>query len=228
MHYNQLCKKYSKNTNIHSQEYVLNNLQMIKEPMRKPSIYYPYGKRLFDLFLSISGILFTLPIMILVVIAIKLDSPGPAFYRQERVGLWGKPFQLLKFRSMLKDADKIGPQYTQKNDARITRVGAFIRTRRLDELPQLINVLTGDMSMVGPRPIPIIDTISNKEIAGYFDRLIVKPGLTGLAQVNGGYDLSFEEKLQYDLFYIQHISFLLDIKILLKTMKVILTGEGAR
>ncbi|SHF28372.1 Sugar transferase involved in LPS biosynthesis (colanic, teichoic acid) [Seinonella peptonophila] len=223
---NQFPEKYSKNNLLRKN--IAKNHHLIKLNKKKPTIYSYYGKRLVDIFLSIIGIVFALPIIIVIIIAIKLDTSGKAFYRQERVGQWGKTFQILKLRSMHKNADQIGPHYTEKNDSRITRVGFFIRARRLDELPQLINVLAGNMSMVGPRPFTLLDTQLNTEVSGFCNRLIVKPGLTGWAQVNGGNNLSIEEKLQYDLFYIQHIGFLFDIKIILKTIIVIFSGEGAR
>lgn len=130
---------------------------------------------------------------------------------------------------MRQDAEKGGAKWAEVNDSRVTRVGAFIRKTRIDELPQFISVLKGDMSIIGPRPErPMFTEQFDKEIQGFKNRLLVKPGLTGLAQVSGGYDITPAEKLKYDLRYIENLSFLLEVKILLKTVKVVLTGEGAR
>jgi len=130
---------------------------------------------------------------------------------------------------MRKDAEATGAKWAEVNDSRVTKIGAFIRKTRIDELPQLILVLKGDMSIIGPRPErPVFTEKFNREIYGFEKRLLVKPGLTGLAQINGGYDISPREKLTYDLEYIQNVSFSLELKIILKTFKVLLTGEGAR
>ncbi len=158
-----------------------------------------------------------------------METPGSPFYVQERIGKNGKRFKMVKLRSMTIDAEKEGAKWAEVNDPRITHVGAFIRKTRIDELPQLVNILKGDMSIVGPRPErPFFTAQFNKEIKGFENRLVVKPGLTGLAQVSGGYDISPSEKLKYDLAYIQNLTFSLEVKIILKTFKVILTGEGAR
>jgi exopolysaccharide biosynthesis polyprenyl glycosylphosphotransferase len=186
-------------------------------------------KRFFDIILSLIGLILAMPIILITAIAIKLESEGPVFFLQERTGLNGKTFKIIKLRSMRVDAEKNGPQWAQKNDSRVTKVGKFIRKTRIDELPQLINVLKGDMSILGPRPErPVFVKQFSKEIPGFEKRLLVKPGLTGWAQVNGGYDITPEEKLKYDLHYINNMSLLLDLKIILKTIKVVLTGEGAR
>lgn len=127
------------------------------------------------------------------------------------------------------DAEKNGAQWAKKNDARVTKIGAFIRRTRIDEIPQLINMLKGDMSLVGPRPErPIFTEQFNKEIPGFKNRIVVKPGITGWAQVNGGYDISPKEKLEFDIYYIKNLSLFMDVKIIFKTIKVIFTGEGAR
>ncbi len=166
-----------------------------------------------------------------VALAIKLDSKGSIFYSQERMGLHGQRFTVVKFRSMVKDAERDGKaQWAVKNDARITRVGAFIRKTRLDELPQVLNVLRGDMSLVGPRPErpQFIDKLQ-KHIPFYRTRLAAKPGLTGWAQVNYGYGSTTEDaliKLQYDLFYLKHQSAWFDLKILLRTVSVVLKMKG--
>jgi exopolysaccharide biosynthesis polyprenyl glycosylphosphotransferase len=195
----------------------------------KPISLYPVCKRIFEIIFSISLLLFTLPLMVVVAIAIKLESRGPIFYKQERVGLNGKIFSIYKFRSMRVDAEKNGPQWAAKNDPRVTRVGKFIRKTRIDELPQLINILKGDMSLIGPRPErPVFTEQFAKEIPGFKKRLQVKPGLTGWAQVNGGYEMTPKEKFEMDMYYIENESLRLDLEILLRTVWVVLSGHGAR
>ncbi|MBE2915434.1 sugar transferase [Anoxybacillus flavithermus] len=190
---------------------------------------YPYIKRGMDILFVLLATPFALPIVFLFAILIKLETPGPAFFFQERVGLYGKNFQVIKLRSMGVNAEKNGAQWATKNDPRVTKIGAFIRKTRIDELPQLLNVLKGEMSLIGPRPErPIFTEKFSKEIPGFKDRLQVKPGITGWAQVNGGYDITPREKLELDRYYIEHMSFWLDMKILVKTVKVCLTGDGAR
>lgn len=191
--------------------------------------FYLVFKRVFEIIFSIGLLLFTLPVLILTAIAIKLESPGPVFYKQERVGLNGKTFNIIKLRSMRTDAEKNGPQWAAKNDPRVTRVGQFIRKTRIDELPQLINILRGDMSLIGPRPErPMFTEQFDKEIPGFKNRLMVKPGLTGWAQVNGGYDATPAEKLELDLEYIRRQSFMMDLHILCKTVWIVISGNGAR
>jgi exopolysaccharide biosynthesis polyprenyl glycosylphosphotransferase len=190
---------------------------------------YQFFKRIMDLFIAIIGTVITLPLILLFAVLIRVDSPGSPFYIQKRVGKNGKCFNLIKLRSMRNDAEKDGEKWAEVNDPRITKIGTFIRKTRIDELPQLISVLKGDMSIIGPRPErPSFTAKFSEEIDGFSNRLLVKPGLTGLAQVNGGYDISPEEKLKYDLQYINNVTFSLEMKILLKTIKVVLTGEGAR
>lgn len=190
---------------------------------------YPMIKRVLEIVFSIALLIFTLPVMLLAAIAIKLESPGPVFYKQVRVGHRGRNFEVIKLRSMRNDAEKNGPQWATKNDPRVTHVGQFIRKTRIDELPQLINILRGDMSLIGPRPErPVFTEQFDKEIPGFKKRLAVKPGLTGWAQVNGGYEATPAEKLKYDLYYIEKQSLKLDLKILWKTVKVVFTGDGAR
>ena len=190
---------------------------------------YPYIKRGMDILFVLLATPFALPIVLLFAALIKLETPGPAFFFQERVGLHGRNFQVIKLRSMGVNAEKNGAQWATKNDPRVTKVGAFIRKTRIDELPQLLNVLKGEMSLIGPRPErPVFTEKFSKEIPGFKDRLQVKPGITGWAQVNGGYDITPREKLELDRYYIQHMSFWLDVKILFKTVKVCLTGDGAR
>nr|WP_049775796.1 exopolysaccharide biosynthesis polyprenyl glycosylphosphotransferase [Geobacillus sp. C56-T3] len=191
--------------------------------------YYPYIKRFLDIVFSLLALPVAIPIIVIFAIIIKLETPGPAFFLQERVGLYGKYFKVIKLRSMEVNAEKNGAQWAAKNDPRVTRVGAFIRKTRIDELPQLFNVLKGDMSLIGPRPErPMFTAQFNEEIPGFIDRLQVKPGITGWAQVNGGYDITPREKLELDRYYIHNMSFWLDLKIILKTIKVCLTGDGAR
>jgi exopolysaccharide biosynthesis polyprenyl glycosylphosphotransferase len=191
------------------------------------------GKRVFDIVVGLVLTIVTLPLILVTAALIKLDSPGPVFYRQERTGLHGGTFTLFKFRSMSADAEAGGkPQWAQKRDPRITRVGAFIRASRIDELPQLFNVLRGEMSMIGPRPErPMFVEELGKAIPFYNCRSYVKPGLTGWAQVNYPYGASVEdarEKLAYDLYYVKNRGMLLDMLILLATVRVILFREGAR
>ncbi len=189
------------------------------------------GKRLFDLVCGvIIGAIFAI-VFPFVAIAIKLDSSGPIFYKQERVGQYGAKFTVFKFRSMVQNAERNGKaQWAVKGDARITKVGNFIRKTRLDELPQVMNVLRGEMSMVGPRPerYQFIQELQ-KQIPFYRTRLAAKPGLTGWAQINYGYGSTVQDaliKLQYDLYYLKHWSPWLDLKILLRTFSVVLKMQG--
>ena len=167
--------------------------------------------------------------MMIIALLIKLDSSGPVLFKQERLGLNGTPFMIYKFRSMRTDAEKDGPKWAEKEDKRCTKVGAFLRKSRLDELPQLFNILKGEMSFVGPRPERAFFYHKfTKDIPDSPKRLQVTPGLTGLAQVNGGYELKPEEKLQYDMEYIQRRNILLDLKCMVKTVRLVFTHEGAR
>jgi len=190
-------------------------------------------KRGFDICVSLALLLLTLPLMLLTAVLIRIDSPGPVLYRQQRTGLHGTPFTLLKFRSMMIDAEKGGnPRWATQQDPRITRIGSFVRPMRIDELPQLINVLRGEMSMIGPRPErPHFVEQLGRIIPFYGERSYVKPGITGWAQVNYPYGASVEDarqKLSYDLYYVKNRSLLLDLFILLATIRVILFREGAR
>ena len=189
-------------------------------------------KRLMDIAIALILLVITSPIFIIASVLIKLDSKGPVFYSQERVGLYGMRFTVHKFRTMRTDAEKNGAQWATKNDPRITRVGGFLRKTRIDELPQLLCVLKGDMSMVGPRPerAVFIEKLRD-QVPFYISRLKMKPGLTGWAQVRHHYDESIEDvqiKLQYDMYYFDNMSLLLDIQILFRTIYVVLTGKGAR
>ncbi|HEV8553930.1 MAG TPA: TIGR03013 family XrtA/PEP-CTERM system glycosyltransferase [Casimicrobiaceae bacterium] len=192
-----------------------------------------FVKRSFDIIATVVLLLIALPIMLVIAFLISLDGGTPIIYRQERVGCRGQTFTLLKFRSMTKDAEKDGQaSWASINDSRVTAVGRFIRRTRIDELPQLINVLRGEMSFVGPRPErpQFVATLTEK-IPFYAVRHSVKPGLTGWAQVRYTYGGNIEEsvkKLEYDLFYVKNHSLLLDVLILLKTVRVVLLGEGAR
>jgi sugar transferase (PEP-CTERM system associated) len=198
----------------------------------KTNLYMTRIKRLVDLVCSFAGLVILSPVAFLAVCAIKVDSPGPALFRQKRVGHNGVPYQLLKFRSMAIDAETNGAVWAQENDTRVTRVGKIIRKTRLDEVPQMWNVLKGEMSFVGPRPErPEFVAHLKDEIPFYSVRHSVKPGITGWAQVNYQYGASQEdafEKLQYDLFYIKNLSIFLDLQVLLKTVKVVLFTKGAR
>jgi exopolysaccharide biosynthesis polyprenyl glycosylphosphotransferase len=190
-------------------------------------------KRLCDIALSVAMIVLTLPLMLLTALAIKADTPGPVLYRQSRTGAFGKTFTVFKFRSMTANAEAGGKAlWAQKADPRVTRVGRFIRATRIDELPQLWNILRGEMSLVGPRPErPHFVEQLGRAIPFYEQRSYVKPGLTGWAQVNYPYGASVEdarEKLAYDLYYVKHRSIWLDLKILLATVRVVLTRDGAR
>jgi exopolysaccharide biosynthesis polyprenyl glycosylphosphotransferase len=188
-------------------------------------------KRLCDVTVSLVGLALALPAMIVVAIAVKLESAGPILYRQPRLGRNGCVFILNKFRSMRQDAEKeTGPVWARARDPRVTRVGALLRRTRLDELPQLLNVLVGHMSFIGPRPErPEFVEELQKQIPYYMERLAVKPGITGWAQVSYRYGSSVEdavEKLQYDLYYIKNLSLFLDLLILLNTVQVVLFARG--
>ncbi len=189
-------------------------------------------KRLLDLVVAAALFVLTLPIMCLTALIIKLESPGPVFYRQERLGRDAVPFVLIKFRSMREDAEKDGAVWAQENDPRVTRFGRFIRKVRIDELPQLWNVLRGDMSMVGPRPERkvFVDELIN-EVPFYNVRHGVKPGVTGWAQVCYPYGASREDalrKLEFDLYYIKNISIAFDLLVYFYTVKTVLFGKGGR
>jgi sugar transferase (PEP-CTERM system associated) len=190
-------------------------------------------KRAFDLLVSLVLFVATAPVMLVTALAIKLESPGPVIFRQVRVGRAGRPFTVLKFRSMRADAEKDGvARWATAGDARVTAVGRIIRKLRIDELPQLINVLRGEMSFVGPRPERPEFVAGLKEQIPFYDlRHSVKPGLTGWAQVRYCYGASVEDartKLQFDLYYVKNHSLFLDILVLFETVRVILFREGAR
>ncbi|PES74274.1 capsular biosynthesis protein [Bacillus cereus] len=195
----------------------------------KDSILNRSVKRLFDIIFSLILLLIMLPLMLFFCIMIALETPGAPIYFQERLGINGKKFNLFKLRSMIKDAEKNGPQWANENDSRITKIGLFIRKTRIDELPQLINILKGDMSFVGPRPErEYFYNQFDAYIPEFKDRLIVKPGLTGWAQINGGYNLDPQEKLKLDMEYIELKTIRMEIRILCKTVLIVLNGNGAR
>jgi sugar transferase (PEP-CTERM system associated) len=190
------------------------------------------AKRLFDVAASSLLLLFTLPLIAIFAVLVKLDSRGPAFFRQQRMGLYGQPFQLIKLRSMHVDAEADGAQWASRDDPRVTRVGRFIRKVRIDELPQAWSVLKGQMSFVGPRPErPEFVADLEDKLPYYAERHMVKPGITGWAQVNYPYGASIEDsrhKLEYDLYYAKNYTPFLDLLIILQTLRVVLWREGAR
>jgi len=198
--------------------------------------YHNRLKRMFDFILSLLLIFMLMPVLCLVCLLIKLDSQGPVFYRSRRYGRYGRMFDMYKFRSMVTNADQLlgtlkgknevdGPIFKIKNDPRTTKIGAFLRRYSLDELPQIFNVLKGDMSLVGPRPFPIAQL--EKEDLRQLKRLGIRPGITGLWQIKGRSDLSFDKLLHWDIWYIKNWSFWLDMYILLQTIPVVLKGKGA-
>lgn len=198
----------------------------------KRSAIFKRLKRVLDISGSLFGLIVFSLVSVIISFAIRLESKGPVLYRQKRVGEDGKIFHLLKFRSMRADAEANGPVWAQKDDQRVTRVGRIIRKLRLDEVPQMFNVLRGEMSFVGPRPErPFFVEQLKSEIPFYSERHVVKPGITGWAQISYPYGASKEdalEKLKYDLYYIKHMSLLFDLLIVLQTVKIVLLGKGAR
>ncbi|MBE6631272.1 MAG: sugar transferase [Ruminococcaceae bacterium] len=199
------------------------------KPSPRKSTVYLAVKRLFDIAASILASLILLIPMLIIALIICIDSPGPVIFKQDRLGKNGKTFTMYKFRSMKLDAEKDGPIWAQDNDERCTKFGKAIRKARLDELPQLYNIIKGDMSIVGPRPErECFYEEFERYIPGFKNRLSVTPGLTGHAQVNGGYDLKPEEKLAYDMEYIEKRSIGLDIICILKTVKIVFSHNGAR
>jgi len=193
------------------------------------SIVYAYWSRTIDIFFGICGTFVVLLVLPLLALAIFLDSPGPIFYSQERLGKQGRLFRIYKFRSM-KPSNSGHVMWAQAGDSRVTRVGRILRPTHMDELPQVWNILRGDMSMIGPRPeLPAFSQELERSIPGYNHRIVVKPGLTGLAQVSHTYGDTTEDeriKLNYDLQYIQNRSIALDIKIIFKTVSEVMFGHG--
>jgi sugar transferase (PEP-CTERM system associated) len=204
---------------------------ILSEGFRKSPLL-TWAKRFLDILVSTIALVVSLPIFGVVAVAIWFESGSPIFFKQERTGLRGRPFNILKFRSMHQDAEKEGPRWAVNSDSRVTRVGRWIRKYRIDELPQVINVLRGEMSIVGPRPErPHFVTMLEEQIPFYGLRHSVRPGITGWAQVRYQYGASVEEtktKLEYDFFYIKHLSIMLDLAVLFETLKVMLSGRGAK
>jgi sugar transferase (PEP-CTERM system associated) len=204
---------------------------IFSEGFRKPRLLLS-TKRLVDFIAGVLGLILFMPIMFITAAAIWLETGRPILFRQERTGFRGRPFHILKFRSMLQDAEKNGPSWATSADDRITRVGRIIRKFRFDELPQFVNVLRGEMSLVGPRPErPVFCQFLEKQISFFGQRHAVRPGITGWAQVKyqyGGTVKQAKTKLEYDLFYIKHMSLLLDFAIIRETAKVLVTGRGAK
>lgn len=191
--------------------------------------YYESIKSSIEFIFSLLLLIIAVPICILACIAIYVELHVNPIYTQKRVGLNGRVFKIYKLRSMYIDAEKDGPKWASENDERITKVGRIIRKTRIDELPQLVNILKRDMSFIGPRPErPEFIKEFIKYIPDFNDRLLVKPGITGWAQVNGGYSLTPKEKLEFDKYYIKNRGFKLDLLVLIKTIIVIFTRHGAR
>ncbi|MBD3369115.1 exopolysaccharide biosynthesis polyprenyl glycosylphosphotransferase [Candidatus Fermentibacteria bacterium] len=215
----------------------VHNTQILGQPLmevlpEKLSFWQRSVKTFFDYGLSILVVGITLPLWIIIAVAIKINSKGPVFYRQERVGKGGHTFRIFKFRSMVRDAEsKSGPVWAGKDDPRITWVGKIFRKTRLDELPQFLNVLRGEMSVVGPRPERPAFVEELREVYPFYSkRLTIKPGITGWAQVKLEYDTSVEdvaEKLKFDFYYLENQSLFLDLEILVRTLVVVITGAGA-
>lgn len=190
---------------------------------------YQAVKRLFDVVVSALALLILGIPMLLLMPVIRADSPGPAIFRQERLGKDGKPFVIYKYRTMQMDAERDGPQWARAHDVRCTKLGRLLRRGHIDELPQLVNVLRGEMSLVGPRPErACFYQEFERYIRGFSQRLQVTPGITGWAQINGGYELLPEEKILFDMEYIRHRSVMFDIRCLLGTVRVVFRHDGAR
>lgn len=195
----------------------------------KVSHLYLFLKRSFDIIVSLISILIVWPLLLIVCIVVRLESKGNPIYVQKRLGVNNHEFNIYKVRSMVNNAEANGAKWAEKNDVRITKVGHFIRKTRLDEIPQLFNILKGDMTIVGPRPErEIFYKEFEKTIPNFRVRALVKPGLTGYAQVNGGYDITPKEKLDLDLYYMKHRGIKMDFKIIFKTIFIVFSGEGAR
>jgi exopolysaccharide biosynthesis polyprenyl glycosylphosphotransferase len=202
--------------------------------MEVPEILLPpvpvFLKHTFDFIFALTGLVLSLPVFLLIAVIIRITSPGPVFYTQERIGKSGKVFSVIKFRSMIHNAELLcGPVLAAESDSRITSVGRVLRTTRLDELPQLLNVVRGEMSLVGPRPErPEFVRKFVAEIPEYRYRYLVRPGLTGLAQVRSSYSTTVHDKLRYDLSYLVNYSLLMDLKIVLETIPTVFSSEAAQ
>ena len=226
----ELSSFYEKMTGKVPVDYI-NHTWFLENLREGPKKVYESIKRIFDIIFSVFSMITALPFIPFIILAIVIDDPGPFLFKQTRIGKNGKKFLAMKFRSMKMDSEKTGPQWAQKNDSRVTRVGKIFRKTRIDEIPQLINIFRGEMSFIGPRPErPEFVEELKKQIPYYEERLLIKPGLTGWAQVMGpsygGSVTETLEKIQYDLFYIKNRSFGLDVSIILKTIKTVLTGAG--
>jgi len=217
----------------HNKQYVpveeIDGKWIINAQLDRAHPYYNSFKRLIDILVSIIGLVVMSPILLVLVVMIRLDSQGDALYSQERIGQFGRKFKIYKLRSMTTDAEQDGARWAQVNDERITRIGNFLRKSRLDELPQLWNVLAGEMSLVGPRPEqPKFVTLLEAELPFYGQRHLVKPGITGWAQINYSYGASIEDaqiKLGYELYYIKNLSVALDFHIMLRTLGTLAAGS---
>jgi lipopolysaccharide/colanic/teichoic acid biosynthesis glycosyltransferase len=203
----------------------------ISAPLLEVAPWLP-GKRIFDVGVSILLAPVWLTLGLFVWVFVKLSSPGPAIFKQRRIGQGGQPFTMFKFRTMDLDAEDGGPRFAEENDERFIRGGGFLRKSRLDEIPQLVNVLKGNMSLVGPRAeqIPFVRAF-RRQIPFYEHRHLVRPGVTGWAQVNYGYaddHAETMEKLTYDLYYVKHMSPVFDLRVLARSLLIVLTGRGAR
>ena len=201
----------------------------LSEPHVAGGIFYRFVKRAFDVLSCGAALVVLSPVMLYCAVRIKSESEGPVFYAQRRVGKDGRVFKIYKFRSMYTDAEARGAQWAQDHDPRVTPFGAFMRKTRLDEIPQFWNVVKGDMSLIGPRPErPGFCDEFEKRIHGWHYRTLVRPGISGLAQVTGGYDLLPKEKVIFDFRYIETRSLALDLVLMLRTLGVVSTGDGAR
>jgi lipopolysaccharide/colanic/teichoic acid biosynthesis glycosyltransferase len=202
-------------------------LDYIGEPVPKSKLI---GKRVCDIVFGMVFGAVSLPVILVFGILVKITSKGPVFFKQQRVGYMGQPITIVKLRSMRNDAEKkTGAVWAKKDDPRVTRIGHFMRKTRIDELPQFWNIIKGDMSLVGPRPERFVLTEKfSKKWPDFPQRLRIIPGLTGYAQIHGGYDLKPNEKSKLDNYYIEHYSLISDFKIAFETIQIIFTGEGAR
>ena len=211
---------------------ILENLTTAQSVTFQKASIYQSIKRFLDVLIVVATLPLWLVVMLIAALCVKFESPGPAFFTQQRTGRRGRPFTLYKIRSMRTDSEKHGAVFAAKGDARVTRVGAFIRKFRIDELPQFINILKGDMSLIGPRPEQAKFATEFERSIPYFSlRHIVRPGISGWAQVTQGYAASTDEtaiKLSHDLYYVKHLSFVLDFLITIRTIGTILTGFGSR
>ncbi|MBU6206042.1 MAG: sugar transferase, partial [Bacteroidetes bacterium] len=202
----------------------------IEIPPRVLKEWQRIGKRCFDVLFSLTALILLLPVFALVAMMIRMEGTGPVFYSQERLGQYGRPFRIIKFRSMVVDAEKTGPALSSDSDKRITRAGKWMRKYRIDELPQFINVLKGEMSIVGPRAERKFYADQILAVAPYYTHVLrVQPGITSLGMVKYGYASNVEEmvrRLRYDIIYMENMGFLMDLKILIYTIRTVLGGKG--